>query len=322
MMRSMLSDASLPKSFWGYALQTAAYLINRIPSKSIPKTPFELWTGHKPSLRHIRIWGCRAHVKKAKVDKLESRTEICKLQRSIYGLKQVSRSWNIRFDQTVKSFGFEQSIDEPCRFISVIYEHGDDGHQCDGNGGGEEKIGVEEVDQLKLGTSGCKLMVKNEKMETIGSETEAYAIADMIYYVRSEVYIVNCGMAFGQAALLLSLRAKGHRVVQSNSSTKLYLPKVDRSSGAVTDMWIEAKELDANTESYIDLLIAKEIQRPKYFQAQEAIEYGIVDKILNSRESAFEKRSYNQNYDEMLAQSRAMKKSAGGPPQASPFGFR
>ena len=52
MMRSMLSDASLPKSFWGYALQTSVYLINRIPSKSIPKTPFELWTCHKPSLRH------------------------------------------------------------------------------------------------------------------------------------------------------------------------------------------------------------------------------------------------------------------------------
>ena len=38
MMRSMLSNASLPKLFWGYALQTAIYLINRIPSKSIPKT--------------------------------------------------------------------------------------------------------------------------------------------------------------------------------------------------------------------------------------------------------------------------------------------
>ncbi|KAL5561363.1 hypothetical protein UlMin_031110 [Ulmus minor] len=169
---------------------------------------------------------------------------------------------------------------------------------------------------------------QNEKMETVGSETEAYAIADMISYVKSEVYTVNCGMAFGQAALLLSLGAKGHRAVQPNSSTKLYLPKVNRSSGAVIDMWIKAKELDANTESYIDLLakgigkpkeeIAKEIQRPKYFQAQEAIEYGIADKILSSRETAFEKR----NYDEMLAQSRAMKRSAGGPPQAAPSGFR
>ena len=77
MMRSMLSNPSLPKSFWGYALQTSIYLINRVPSKSIPKTPFELWTCHKSSLRHIRIWGYRAHMKKAKVDKLESHTELC-----------------------------------------------------------------------------------------------------------------------------------------------------------------------------------------------------------------------------------------------------
>ena len=44
---------------------------------------------------------------------------VCKLQRSIYGLKQASRSWNIRFDQAVKSFGFEQSIDEPCVYSKI-----------------------------------------------------------------------------------------------------------------------------------------------------------------------------------------------------------
>ena len=38
----------------------------------------------------------------------------CKLKRSIYGLKQAFRSWNIRFDQAIKSFGFEQNLDEPC----------------------------------------------------------------------------------------------------------------------------------------------------------------------------------------------------------------
>ena len=41
-MRSILSNSSLLKSFWGYALQNDVYLINRVPSKSIPKTPFEL----------------------------------------------------------------------------------------------------------------------------------------------------------------------------------------------------------------------------------------------------------------------------------------
>ena len=39
---------------------------------------------------------------------------VCKLKMSIYGLKQASRSWNIRFDQTIKSFGFEQNLDEAC----------------------------------------------------------------------------------------------------------------------------------------------------------------------------------------------------------------
>ena len=38
---------------------------------------------------------------------------VCKLQKSIYGVKQASRSWNIRFDQVVKSFGFTQNPDEP-----------------------------------------------------------------------------------------------------------------------------------------------------------------------------------------------------------------
>nr|GEX66600.1 retrotransposon protein, putative, Ty1-copia subclass [Tanacetum cinerariifolium] len=40
--------------------------------------------------------------------------KVCKLQRSIYGLKQVSRSWNKRFDDEIKKFGFAQNLDEPC----------------------------------------------------------------------------------------------------------------------------------------------------------------------------------------------------------------
>ncbi|KAK9287177.1 hypothetical protein L1049_015588 [Liquidambar formosana] len=169
---------------------------------------------------------------------------------------------------------------------------------------------------------------QNEEMELVGSETEAYAIADTMAYCKSPIYTVNCGMAFGQAAMLLSLGAKGYRGLQPNCSTKLYLPKVSKSSGAVIDMWIKAKELDANTEYYIELLakgigkpkeeIAKDIQRPKYFQAKEAIEYGVADKIIDSEDAAFEKR----NYEEMLAQSKAMRRAAGAGPQAAPSGFR
>ncbi|XP_016514474.2 uncharacterized protein LOC107831239 [Nicotiana tabacum] len=77
MVRSMLSYFNLPFSFWGYALETTNYILNLVLSKSVPSTLAELWTGRKPSLRHIRVWGCPAHVLKQKADKLESRTEVC-----------------------------------------------------------------------------------------------------------------------------------------------------------------------------------------------------------------------------------------------------
>src|ERR1051325_5347463 len=46
--------------------------------------------------------------------------KVCKLHRSIYGLKQASRSWNIRFDNAIKSYGFDQNVDEPCVYKRVI----------------------------------------------------------------------------------------------------------------------------------------------------------------------------------------------------------
>ncbi|KAL0559360.1 hypothetical protein IC582_003969 [Cucumis melo] len=46
--------------------------------------------------------------------------KVCKLQKSIYELKQVSRSWNIGFDTAIKSYGFEQNVDEPCVYKRII----------------------------------------------------------------------------------------------------------------------------------------------------------------------------------------------------------
>ncbi|KAL4310044.1 hypothetical protein GQ457_01G035740 [Hibiscus cannabinus] len=63
MVRSMLSGSKLPKSLWVEALKTAVYILNRVPTKAVPKTPFELFKGWKPSLRHIRVWGCPSEVR-------------------------------------------------------------------------------------------------------------------------------------------------------------------------------------------------------------------------------------------------------------------
>lgn len=61
MARSMLIEAKLPLSFWGEAVNTAAYLYNITPTKAkSTKTPLELWSGKKPSVKHIRTFGCSA----------------------------------------------------------------------------------------------------------------------------------------------------------------------------------------------------------------------------------------------------------------------
>lgn len=63
MVRSMLSSSKLPKSLWIEALKTAAYILNRVPTKAVQRTPFELFKGWKPSLRHMRVWGCPSEVR-------------------------------------------------------------------------------------------------------------------------------------------------------------------------------------------------------------------------------------------------------------------
>ncbi|WKA08973.1 hypothetical protein VitviT2T_026653 [Vitis vinifera] len=63
MVRSMLSSSKLPKFLWIEALKTAVYILNRVPTKAVLKTPFELLKGWKSSLRHMRIWGCSSEVR-------------------------------------------------------------------------------------------------------------------------------------------------------------------------------------------------------------------------------------------------------------------
>ena len=76
MVWSMLSNSNLPKSSWAEALKTAMYILNRVPTKAVPKTPFELFKGWKPSLKHMRVWGCPSEVRiyNPQEKKLDSRT--------------------------------------------------------------------------------------------------------------------------------------------------------------------------------------------------------------------------------------------------------
>ena len=71
-----MSYSDLPKFLWGYALEIAAYILNSISIKSVPDTPIELWTGHKPNLQHYRIWDVWCMYLRER-QKLKTKSELC-----------------------------------------------------------------------------------------------------------------------------------------------------------------------------------------------------------------------------------------------------
>ncbi|KAK4406592.1 Retrovirus-related Pol polyprotein from transposon TNT 1-94 [Sesamum angolense] len=76
-VRCMLISSGLPKSFWGEALVTAAYLINRSPSVPLNgKIPEFVWTGHAVDISSLRVFGCSAFFHQS-VDKLAPRSKKC-----------------------------------------------------------------------------------------------------------------------------------------------------------------------------------------------------------------------------------------------------
>jgi hypothetical protein len=79
MMRSMMSYSNLPLSLWIEVLKTTIHILNRVPSKAVPKTPYELWTGREPSLKHLRVWESltEAKVFNPNIGKLDPKTVSC-----------------------------------------------------------------------------------------------------------------------------------------------------------------------------------------------------------------------------------------------------
>ena len=77
MARSMMKAKSMPAKFWGEAVTTAVFILNRAPTKALKgKMPFEAWHGRKPSVSFLRTFSCIGHVRKTKpnLTKLEDRS--------------------------------------------------------------------------------------------------------------------------------------------------------------------------------------------------------------------------------------------------------
>jgi len=79
MMNAMLITSGLPQNLWGEAILSANAILNKIPKKGMEKTPYELFKGHKPSYKYLRVWGCLAKVEvpKPKQVKIGPKTIDC-----------------------------------------------------------------------------------------------------------------------------------------------------------------------------------------------------------------------------------------------------
>uniref|UniRef100_A0AAV1VJE8 Polyprotein n=1 Tax=Peronospora matthiolae TaxID=2874970 RepID=A0AAV1VJE8_9STRA len=121
--RSMLHHAKLDKYFWAEAAMTAVYVKNRLPSPKIPhKTPFEIVYNSKPSVKHMRVFGCQAYILTPKEKRLKwdpkaraglflGYEEVSKAYR-VYDIEagQVMISRDVNFDES--AFGMSMLISD------------------------------------------------------------------------------------------------------------------------------------------------------------------------------------------------------------------
>lgn len=127
--------------------------------------------------------------------------------------------------------------------------------------------------------------------EAIGFETEAFAICDTLNYIEPPVHTICIGQAMGTAAMILSAGTKGYRASLPHATIILNQPR-QGAQGQATDIQIRAKEVLANKEVMLNILsrntgqsvekIAKDSDRMFYLSPQQAKEYGVIDKVLES----------------------------------------
>lgn len=79
LVRAMLKNAELPERFWAEAIVTACYIKNRVIHSFVNDIPESIWTGNKPSVKHLKVYGCLAyaHITKQGRHKLDSRGKEC-----------------------------------------------------------------------------------------------------------------------------------------------------------------------------------------------------------------------------------------------------
>ena len=125
-----------------------------------------------------------------------------------------------------------------------------------------------------------------------GSVTDGMAIYDTMQYIKCDVSTICMGMAASMGAFLLSAGTKGKRFALPNSDIMIHQPS-GGAQGQATDIMIHADHiiqtkkklnaiLAANTGQPIEV-IARDTERDNFMTAQQALEYGLIDKVITHR---------------------------------------
>lgn len=128
-----------------------------------------------------------------------------------------------------------------------------------------------------------------------GSITSGMAIYDTMNYIKCDVSTICIGMAASMGAFLLSCGAKGKRFALPNSEIMIHQPLIGGGgiSGQCTDVKIQSDHLLRIREKLNEILakntgksleeIQRDTERDNYLSAQQAMEYGLVDKVITNR---------------------------------------
>ncbi|MCI6652220.1 MAG: ATP-dependent Clp endopeptidase proteolytic subunit ClpP [Ruminococcus sp.] len=125
-----------------------------------------------------------------------------------------------------------------------------------------------------------------------GSVTDGMSIYDTMNYIKCDVSTICMGMAASMGAFLLAAGTKGKRYALPNSDIMIHQPS-GGAQGQATDMLIHTQHiidtkkklneiLAANTGQPYDV-IAKDTERDNFMTAQQALEYGLIDKVITNR---------------------------------------
>ena len=125
-----------------------------------------------------------------------------------------------------------------------------------------------------------------------GSVTDGFAIYDTMQYIKCDVSTICMGMAASMGAFLLAAGTKGKRYALPNADIMIHQPS-GGAQGQATDMEIHTKHildikkrlneiLAANTGQPVDV-IERDTNRDNFMTAQQALEYGLIDKVFEKR---------------------------------------